>query len=630
MPLNLSLERPASASASDRALQPASLLKTLVLASAWFGLAAGLVEGSALLVFQRLNWRRWGPMVHVSKEILWISPIVDLLLFVALAFLVALCARFSHRLPAMQVLLFLLTFLSIYDWIALTERIYHFACALLAIGVAVAVNRHLRHQEPRYLQLWRRSTPVLVVGVLLLALGMKAGEWLVERHQLAAAPLAAPGSPNILLIVIDTLRADHVSSYGYSRSTTPNIDRIAREGVVFENAIAPCSWTLPSHASLLTGRYPSDHGMQNAQPMPWFGWGPSGLRGYVTLGEALQAHGYRSGAFSANQTYFTSNVGLGRGFVHFEDYFQSPRDMFLRTFYGREFARVYLNRTEHSEITRAIRFLGLGSLLDNRKRADEVNREALSWISGDRSRPFFAFLNYIDVHDAYWLARTRVTAAWAGGTRIDQYDNALSYVDTYVGELVRDLERRQLAKDLLVIITSDHGETLGQHHLEFHGVTLYREELRVPLVFWYPGHIPAGLRKELPVSMASIPGTIMELLGDHRQNTFPQRGLSPLWTRGQMISDWPKPVSELAQNDIVSKEDRAAGRIEPTAIDGDMVSVVTSNWHFIRHSKFGDQLYRWRDDLGESSNRIDTAEGRAVTPELTYELDQELKSSPSH
>ena len=623
MPQSLSLQRQAFTPAVDEDPRPASV-KTLVLVGAWFGLVGGLVEGAALLVFQRLNWRRWGPMVHVSKEILWISPIVDLLLFVALGLLVALCARISRRLPAMRLLVFLLTFIGAYDWIALTEHIYHIACALLAAGVAVAVNRHVRPQERRCLQLWQQSMPLLAAVVLLLAVGMKSGEWLAERNRIAGLPAAARGSPNVLLIVVDTLRADHVSSYGYSRLTTPNLDRVAREGVLFDNAIAPCSWTLPSHASLLTGRYPSDHGMQNAQPMPWLGWGRSSLRGYLTLGEALETRGYRTGAFSANQTYFTSNVGLGRGFVHFEDYFQSPRDMFLRTFYGGEIARVYLNRTEHSKITRAIRFLGLGSLLDNRKRADELNREVLSWVGTDRSRPFFAFLNYIDLHDAYWLPRGSVETRWTGGTRIDQYDNALTYVDAYLRELLHELERRQLAKDLIVIITSDHGETLGQHHLEFHGITLYREELWVPLVFWYPGHIPAGLRQDMPVSIASIPETIIELLGSGTQKTFPQRALSPLWRSGQIIADWPKPISELAQNEIVSKEDRAAGKIEPTAIDGDLVSVVTSDWHFIRHSRFGDQLYRWKDDQGEVNNVISAPEGKAIASELT-QLSEELK-----
>ena len=127
----------------------------------------------------------------------------------------------------------------------------------------------------------------------------------------------------MLVIVVDTLRADHVSSYGYPRPTTPNLDRLAQQGVRFENAISPCSWSLPSHVSLLTGLYQFEHGVGSVQPEPWLGWGNKGMGGFPTLGEALEHRGYRTGAFSANRTYFSRDLGFGRGFLHFEDYFHS-------------------------------------------------------------------------------------------------------------------------------------------------------------------------------------------------------------------------------------------------------------------------------------------------------------------
>ena len=110
--------------------------------------------------------------------------------------------------------------------------------------------------------------------------------------------------------------------------------------------------------------------------MPWLGWGKNNLGGYPTLGEVLGQRGYRSGAFSANRIYFTRNVGLGRGFVHFEDYFDSVGDSFVRTLYGREFARIYLNRTEKSKATRALRYLGLESWLD---KDSEGSGESEGW-----------------------------------------------------------------------------------------------------------------------------------------------------------------------------------------------------------------------------------------------------------
>ncbi len=390
-------------------------IETLVLVATWFGIFAGLTEGGGLLLFQRINWTQWGRLMHVSKEVLWISPLVDLSFFLIVSLLVWLISRLSQRIPSIQVLVFLLTFLTIYDWLALTNRLYHRACLIMALGVAVAFTRWIAKREASSVTFWKKSTPWLAAVFLLTLLAIQGGKWAHEKIAVARLPAAPQSAPNVLVIVLDTLRADHLSSYGYSRPTSPEIDRIASQGVLFENAIAPCSWSLPSHASLLTGRAPSEHGMQNVQAMPWPGWGEKSLSGYPRLGEVLRHRGYRTGAFSANRIYFTRNVGLGRGFIHFEDYFDSVGDSFVRTLYGREFARLYLNRSENSKVTRALRYLGLESWLDKdsegsgdvggaygvRKRASAVNQELMQWIDRDRQHPFFAFLNYLDVHYSY-------------------------------------------------------------------------------------------------------------------------------------------------------------------------------------------------------------------------------------
>ena len=202
------------------------------------GIFAGLVEGAGLLFFQRLNWARWGPMIHVSGEILWISPIVDVILFLSLALICSAGARFSSRLPAVRVLAFLLTFFSVYDWLTLTGRLYHRACFLLALGVAVAFARWCGKRENTFLQFWKRATPWML-GVWILAFGgIQGGKWLQERNAVAHLPAAAAGAPNVLVIVIDTLRADHLSAYGYARPTSPNFDRLAQQGVLFENAVS--------------------------------------------------------------------------------------------------------------------------------------------------------------------------------------------------------------------------------------------------------------------------------------------------------------------------------------------------------------------------------------------------------
>jgi arylsulfatase A-like enzyme len=600
------------------------------------GIIAGLVEGVGLLLFQRINWARWGPMMHVSWEIVWISPLVDAILFLSLALICSFVSRLAPRLPAVRVLVFLLTFLTVYDWLTLTSRLYLPACFLLALGVAVAFTRWCGKREGTLLRSWKRTTPGMVAAWLLAFAGIQGSKWLHERNVVANLPPATPGAPNVLVIVLDTLRADHVSSYGYARPTTPNLDLLAQQGVRFDNAISPCSWSLPSHVSLLTGLYQFEHGLGSVQPEPWLGWGNKGMGGFPTLGEALERRGYRSGAFSANRTYFSRDLGFGRGFVHFEDYFQSPSDAFVRTLYGREFARIYLKRSEHSLVKRTLRRLGFTSLLDQdaegsgsyggafgvRKRADVVNQEVTEWIDRDRQRPFFAFLNYFDVHDPYGGPRTYPKPSWPQQTDVDAYDNGVKYVDDYIGQLMAQLGRRGLANNTLVIITSDHGEALGQHHLRTHGKALYWEQIHVPLVVWYPGHIPAEVTVTAPVSNAAIPSTIMDLLG--AQSTFSQASLSALWQTGGVPS-WPDPLAELARNAISDKEDQAARTLVPTSSTGAMKSLVTTRWQLLTHETMGDQLYDWVLDPAESNNFAPTAEGQATVDDLKSRMAEVMK-----
>jgi arylsulfatase A-like enzyme len=589
---------------------------------------AGLVEGAGLLVFQRINWAQWARVLHVSKEILWISPIVDLVFFLLIACAVMLVSRVFPRLPGLRVLVFILVSLTAYDWLLVTGRLYKHACLLLALGLAVALTRWLKKHEVSAVLFWKRSTTVLLGVFLVLLVGIEGGKRLHEFYWTSHLPAATPGSPNILLIVVDTLRADHVSSYGYSRQTTPQIDNLATHGVLFQNAIAPSSWSLPSHASLVTGRAVHEHGVGNVQPMPWSGWGDRALNGLPTIGEALQQRGYRTGAFSANRIYFTSNVGLGRGFLHFEDYFDSVGDAFVRTEFGREFARLYLNRSPKSKFTRFFRWAGLSNWLDKdsegsgeyggafgvRKRADALNHEALRWIERDRRHPLFAFLTYLDVHYSYGGPAGYPKPAWDHDTTIDEYDAGLKYEDDYIGRLLADLDRAGILNNTLVIVTSDHGESLGDHGLSYHGAALYWELVRVPLIVSWPGHLPEGVRVEQPVGNQAIAATILEMLGGH--SDFPAAPLSKLWqisgSSDQSAPSFPNVVSELPQTNTIVKEDRVMQGKEPLATDGWMRSVISPQWQLISHQKYGDQIYDWTSDPAEAKDLINTAQGQAA------------------
>src|SRR6202030_2172864 len=216
-------------------------------------------------------------------------------------------------------------------------------------------------------------------GILLLLGGLDGGAWLREDILTAELSTAPQGSPNILVIVVDTLRADHLSTCGYVRATIPNLDRIAKQGVLFENAYSASSWTLPSHATMLTGRYPHEHGAD----LSYY----DGR--YPTIAQVLRGEGYRTGAFSANLLYFCRTRGFGAGFLHFEDFFGSWADIVSHTLYGREFNKHVTLPLGYKDIP-------------GRKRAADVNREFLRWVDRATGKRFFAFLNYFDVHDPFF------------------------------------------------------------------------------------------------------------------------------------------------------------------------------------------------------------------------------------
>jgi len=606
-------------------------LTTLLLIAVWFGMVTGLVEGAGLMLFQRLNWASWGPMLHVSWPILWISPLSDVIFFVSLALAIGLVARVNPRWPALSMLVFLLSALAFYDWLTVTARLYHWSCLLLAIGAAAAFMRWFSTHSDATLRFWRRSFLVVIAAGAVAFSSVQSGLRWAENRKLAQLPPPSPGSPNVLVIVIDTLRADHLSAYGYSRSTSPNIDRIAEQGTLFENAISASSWSLPSHVSLLTGLYQFQHGVTKVQPMPVLGSGGPNLGGHLTLGEALESRGYRTGAFSANRTWFSHDLGFGRGFTHFEDYFHSPADMFIRTLFGRELSRIYLSRSDRSKPKRFLHWIGFDWLLDPddegvgveggapgiRKRAPVVTGELFDWIDRDRSqRPFFAFLNFFDVHMPYGGPRA-YEKPWSRNVPLDRYDDGVRYVDDSIGQLMIELHKRGLGRNTLVVITSDHGEGLGQHGFPTHGQTLYREQIHVPLIFWYPGHIPAGRRIATNVSTIDIAATVLRLVNAEPDDAFPGSPLTVLWSEHDKRPHWGDPISELAEDKYLGQllPSQAQPTI-PTASSGAMKSLLDGPWHLIAHSELGLQLYNWSSDPDEVRDLIHTQIGSEVGQRL--------------
>jgi arylsulfatase A-like enzyme len=586
------------------------------LVASWFGLATGLLEGAGFLVLQRLGGLGRRVVVHsVSVEIVWISTVFNLLLFNLVALALLLGARVFPRisLARLAVSVFSVMACEALLVLALDGHMHLAAVIILGAGVGLTLARWLSAHETAAVRFWRRTLPGLGAAGLVALVGIEGATGIRERLAVASLPVAPPASPNVLVILADTLRADHLSGYGYARPTSPNIDRIAREGVLFEQAFSASSWTAPSHASLLTGLYPARHGVGLRRPTTL----QDGR--FPTLPEALHARGYRTAAFSANLFWFTRTNGFGRGFIRFEDYFQSIPDMAVRTIYGRGIEML---------VFRPLGFQDIPA----RRRASDINRALFHWLDRDPDKPFFAFLNYMDTHDPYLppppyrgrfstsanpgglinerigLADVRLTPAQRQG-EVDAYDGAITYLDEHIGRLVEQLRAR--ADTTIVVITADHGESFGEHGLFAHANSLFSPELHVPLIFASPGHIPREVRVARPVTNVDVAATVMDLVGA-RPGVLPGVPLRRLWEKPDAALDWAYPMAELEQVPWAPKN--------APARHGSMRAVVTPRWHYILHEKLEARLYDRENDPGEQVDLAARPDMRPVTERLRAHL----------
>jgi arylsulfatase A-like enzyme len=411
-------------------------------------------------------------------------------------------------------------------------------------------------------------------------------------------PAAKASAPNVLVIVVDTLRADHMSLQGYERNTDPNMTRIANEGVMFENAYATSSWTLTSHASLFTGRWPYEHKADGGRSLD---------DTYPTIAEALSERGYRTGAFNGNFGTVTKHWGFARGFAHFEDYYRTVPQLLVSSVYGR-FLEYYAFH----------KVLGMEYKID-RRWAPGINQSALNWIDRDSEHPFFVFINYFDVHAPYispdrgmfsdmenpgGLVNTDWTTADIYNPKtpeqvqgeIDAYDGGIYYTDQQIQNLLDELEARGVLKNTIVVITSDHGELFGEHGLWEHHNSLYRPVIYVPLIIWNPELVPQGVQISTSVSNISVPVTLLDLLGYSDQTEFPGLSLAELWKNPDAAAQWPDSIAEMAESTWVNPNH--------LSIKGDMTSVISTDWQYIEHEFNGVELYNLRNDPDQMNNLV--------------------------
>jgi arylsulfatase A-like enzyme/Flp pilus assembly protein TadD len=284
-----------------------------------------------------------------------------------------------------------------------------------------------------------------------------------------SAPQDIAATLNLVLITVDTLRADRLGSYGYAEVETPHLDRLAGEGVRFDQVATTNPLTLPAHASLLTGRYPFRHGVRDNLNFRL-------ATEESTLAEVLQAAGYATAAF-VGASVLDLRTGIAQGFATYAD----P---------GRP---VIPARAR--------------SPLQVERRGAEVVSEALEWIAG-RTDPFFAWVHLFDPHAPY-----AAPAPFRERYPNRPYDGEVAYVDDVIGDLMQGLAGLGLDGDTLVVVTSDHGEGLGDHREQFHSLLIYDSTARVPLILWAPGRLPAGTVVRGQASIVDVMPTALSILG---------------------------------------------------------------------------------------------------------------------
>lgn len=275
-----------------------------------------------------------------------------------------------------------------------------------------------------------------------------------------------PSRLNVVLITIDTLRADHLGCYGDGSIQTPNIDRLAHEGVRFTQAYTPVPITLPAHASLMTGEFPLATGMHDFS-------GNKLSPNIVTLAKVLRDHGYTTAAF-IGAAVLDSRFGLNQGFETYFDHFD----------FGRS-AEVHLDAVE--------------------RRGDLVVDEALKWLELEPKPPFFLWVHLYDPHAPY-----RPPEPYASRYRARPYDGEIAFADAQVGRLMAFLRERRRFENCLIVLASDHGESLGEHGEKTHGFFIYDATLHVPLIIKIPRGAPRVVNDE--VSLVDVMPTVLQEL----------------------------------------------------------------------------------------------------------------------
>ena len=377
-------------------------------------------------------------------------------------------------------------------------------------------------------------TPSLLLPILALMLVLGISFFLRQVEPslgVRALKLSTPdlSRPNVILISMDTVRADHLSIYGYVGNTTPRLKELSQEASLYTNAIAPGDTTISTMASVFTGLYARKHGAHN--DVPDYPWGRPLADKFQTLSEILSKKGYFTMSIVANYGYISHHFGLDRGFQYHDQRAPVP----------------FLGGTKFYSLRNLIRniltcFASPSDFDQRYLRAQDINREVFTLLQKVKEKdiPFFLFVNYMDAHDPYIppppfdnlfpgknkhfdldryhklvtevLKLERKVTGGEYRHLVSQYDGGIAYIDFCIGKLIARLKKLGLYENCLIIIMSDHGEAFGERDLINHGVSVYQDQIHVPLIIKYP-NIRENVVVNETVSLCDLMPTILDVLG---------------------------------------------------------------------------------------------------------------------
>jgi len=379
---------------------------------------------------------------------------------------------------------------------------------------------------------WTRLIAAMICTFCVWAACRRSAEQTVDKGHV-------PAGANVLFVTLDTTRADRLGCYGYKKAGTPTLDALAARGTVFDDAQAPAPLTLPSHATMMTGRYPREHGLRvnardrldDARP---------------TLAGMLRERGYRTAAFVASFV-LNRRFGLDRGFELYDD------DM---------------GPAEQGE-----------DLVELKRPANVVTDQALKWLQTASNKPFFCWVHYYDPHLPY------NPPAKFKDRHPDPYDGEIAFMDSELKRIIDWLASSELSDRTLVVVAGDHGESFGEHGEYGHTTFVYETNLHVPLMFVYPGQIPAGGRVTTTVSLVDLFPTVLDLLGWPKAQGLLGQSLAPAFK-----GTTPDPRTCYAESEYaMSVHNWAPQR-----------ALINGEWKFVSSTK--PELFDRRTDRAEQRN----------------------------